>query len=98
MNTEKQYPHEILAEILPEILAEGPVLLEFKTDEITDIKPSMIVTLDENICPINNKPVDNEDNGKIWCWNVHRGGWYLLDCYDVESAQTWPPEIIKESE
>lgn len=98
MENDKFAPHEILAEVLPDILKEGPVLVEFKSDEPTDIRSAMILTLHPEMCPIENKPVDNESHGLIWCWNAHRGGWYLLNCFDVDNAQNWPPVFEPELE
>ena len=87
-------PHQYLAGVLPEVLAEGPVLIEFKTAEDTGIKPSAIVTLHPEDCPLENKPEDTDPTGEtLWCWDAPKGEWVLLDLKEVETAQVWPPQL-----
>jgi hypothetical protein len=88
-----QEPHEMLASILPEILKEGAVLIEFKVNTpIADgTVPSAILTLHPDECPIDQRPED-ADTDNIWCWDIGQNNWFQLNFFQVETAQSWPPE------
>jgi hypothetical protein len=86
-------PHEMLAEVLPGIMKEGAVLVEFKTNTPTTVGTvtSAILTLHPEECPIDQCPDDTDPN-YIWCWDLSQNTWFQLDFKQVETAQTWPPE------
>lgn len=85
--------HTVLAEVLPDFLHEGPMLVEFMSSDDFDFKHAMILTTNPEFYPADSKPVDNATNYEIWCWNVRKGGWYLLNLKEVETIQTWPPSL-----
>ena len=84
--------YETLADVMPGVLEEEVLLVELKNDTNDDsIKSVMLLTLDPEFCDIDRKPVDGEDRYNIWCWNLNRRQWMLLDFREVESAENWPP-------
>ena len=90
-------PHDYLLDVLPGILSEGPVLIEFKHDGgISSVKSAMIVTLHPDECPLDLLPPLPEDHYAIWAWNIRSNEWCQIDCREVEDAQTWPPTEVQE--
>jgi hypothetical protein len=89
---EVKEPHELLGEILPEVLEEGAVLIQFKSEDNAVIVPSVILTLHPDECPIDQCPEKSATPNTLWAWNVRHTQWYLLDLVAVDDAQTWPPE------
>lgn len=85
-------PKAVLADTLPSFLEEGPLLVELKTTPDTCVKPALIVTRSEDYCNMEEIPEDNCDEYSLWAWNLHKGGWVLLDLADIETIQTWPVE------
>lgn len=85
-------PFKALAEVFPEHLAEGPLLVDFKDDEDTDIKSAVIVTLHPDMCPINTIPDETGNQYCLWAWNVRRNEWLELDCKTIDTVQVWPPQ------
>lgn len=94
MLEQKLDPKEVLAETLPEFLAEGPLLVEFKSD-LEDVKNALIVTTSPEFCRVDDIPVDNCDRFNVWAWNLHKGGWVLIDLSEVDTVQNWPPQDMK---
>jgi hypothetical protein len=84
---------EMLAVFAPLALKEGPLLIEFKNLENNGIKDAVILTLNENECPIDQRP-ESENIEYTWCWNVRTNQWYKLDFSKIESMQPWPPELL----
>lgn len=82
----------MLAETLPEFLREGPLLIDFKDTNNTDVKSAIIATLSAEFCNLEDIPVDNCDLYNLWAWNVHRGGWVCISLADIDTVQNWPPQ------
>ena len=94
MTNEQLQPYQYLANVLPEVLSEGPVLVEFKSPEKSDIISSIIVTLHADECSLDSKPSERETEGEtLWAWCINREEWVLLDLKEVENAQIWPPSF-----
>lgn len=84
--------HLVLADVMPGVLKEEILMIELKSfSNDSDIKSVMLLTLREDICDMSSKPDYGETEYQIWCWNVRKGFWYLLDFKQVESAENWPP-------
>jgi hypothetical protein len=83
--------YEVLAKVMPSILEEDILLVELKNARNENIKSVMLLTLNPEFCDLTKKPFDGEDEYHIWCWNIRRQLWFLLDFKDVETAENWPP-------
>ena len=84
---------EMLAVFAPMALKEGALLVEFKKTYDDSIRDAVIVTLNEQECPIDHQP-ENHDNRSTWCWNIRTNQWYKLEYSKIESMQPWPPEFL----
>lgn len=83
--------YEVLAKVMPSILEEEILLVELKETSVENLKSAMLLTLDPQFCNLQEKPFEAEDEYHMWCWNVKRKSWFLLDFREVESAENWPP-------
>jgi hypothetical protein len=84
--------YEMLAKVMPSVLEEEILLVELKNNTSNEsIKSVMLLTLNPEFCDINTKPYEYEDEYHMWCWNLKRNQWILLDFSEVESAENWPP-------
>ncbi len=83
-------PVKLLQENLPDFLAEGPLLVEFKNSTNTDIKSAVVVTLSSDYCDLTTMP-EPTDSG-IWALNIRTNQWTCLDLDSIESVQNWPPQ------
>lgn len=84
---------EMLAVFAPMALKEGALLVEFKKEYDSDIRDAVIVTLNEQECPIDHRPED-DDEKSTWCWNMRTNQWYRLEYAKIETMQPWPPEFL----
>lgn len=83
---------EVLAAFVPAALRDGTLLVELIETANDAIKKCLILTLNDQECPIWDKPEDTDNSTGIWCWNVRRGGWYHLKFADIDALQPFPPE------
>lgn len=82
----------MLAKVMPGVLEEEVLLVELKNSTFDEsIKSVVLLTLDPEFCNIDTKPHESEDEHHMWCWNLRRSQWQLLDFRQVESAENWPP-------
>jgi hypothetical protein len=82
---------QVLSEFIPAALVDGTLLIELMSTKDNSVKNGLILTLHEEDCPIDSKPIDENPSKSIWCWNIRTSSWYDLKFADIDSAQSWPP-------